>query len=582
MACGGKTISSKLYNREDLNRAQGSIDRRQSNSDHKLIPIAHDEDGHLQLNLDALKRILSNPLIGDKPISIISVAGQYRTGKSFLLNFFIRYLRKNGWKNCDWIGNESTKVTDGIDWEKGTEAHTKGILMWPEIFVVEDCGNDVVVLLMDTQGLFDTDTGSDTNARILSVSTLLSSHQILNIMNRIEERDLEHLQLCSIHANAATREVRKEIIRNKPFQTLSFLVRDWQYEFEHKYGDGGMNYLDGILNRTSKSTEVNNVKKSVRDVFSNVQCFLMPHPGDDVLTKSKINVTNEDLDEDFMTMVQELATKVLHPKNLVIKKIEDETLTGNQILELMSTVSHCFNQGQLPEIRTLYEEAAHSFSTKVMQASIEKYKVEIEKSCKQAIQEWKLANYHEKAIKNAKRNFQQNATFGSDDIKINYLRQTELTCNEYLSKMKIQNSSLLRKQTEVVSGAKERCLSDYQSNMNKDFRDEALSHRELQMFHDKHREAAPQLLRREVASLNSDHDQILKYDKDLENKIKQKYHEFQLENQRNLDLKRRQQELTFNEHEQTVEEFLQSICGYYQSDLAEWERHIKHQFNRNL
>nr|XP_039260690.1 atlastin-2-like [Styela clava]XP_039260691.1 atlastin-2-like [Styela clava] len=579
MACGGKTISSKLYNREDLNRAQGSIDRRQSNSDHKLIPIAYDEDGHLQLNLDALKRILSNPLIGDKPISIISVAGQYRTGKSFLLNFFIRYLRKNGWKNCDWIGDESTKVTDGIDWEKGTEAHTKGILMWPEIFVVEDCGNDVVVLLMDTQGLFDTDTGSDTNARILSVSTLLSSHQILNIMNRIEERDLEHLQLCSIHAKAATREVRKEIIRNKPFQTLSFLVRDWQYEFEHKYGDGGMNYLDGILNRTSKSTEVNNVKKSVRDVFSNVQCFLMPHPGDDVLTKSKINVTNEDLDEDFMTMVQELATKVLHPKNLVIKKIEDETLTGNQILELMSTVSHCFNQGQLPEIRTLYEEAAHSFSTKVMQASIEKYKVEIEKSCKQAIQEWKLANYHEKAIKNAKRNFQQNATFGSDDIKINYLRQTELTCNEYLSKMKIQNSSLLRKQTEVVSGAKERCLSDYQSNMNKVFRDEALSHRDLQMFHDKHREAALQLLRREVASLISDHDQILEYEKAFENKINQKYHEFQLENQRNLDLKKRQQELTFNEHEQAVEEFLQSICGYSQSDPAEWERHMKHQFN---
>nr|XP_039259585.1 atlastin-2-like [Styela clava] len=466
MACGGKPISKKLYTRENYETAEVSSGKRQINDpDHKIIPIAYEEDSHLQLNLDALKIVLSNPLIGDKPISIISVAGQYRTGKSFLLNFFIRYLRNKGWKNCDWIGDESTKVTDGIDWQKETEAHTKRILMWPEIFVVKDRGNEVAILLMDTQGLFDTDTDSDTNARILSVSTLLSSHQIL------------HLQLCSNHAKAATRNVRKESVFNEPFQTLTFLVCDWQYQFEHKYGDGGMVYLDGILIRTSKSTEVNSVKKSVRNAFSNVRCFLMPHPGDDVLRRSKMNVTNKELGEDFITMVQELATKVLHPKNLVIKKIEGKTLTGNQILELMST------------------------------------------SCKQAVSMWKLENYHEKAMKSAKRNFQQNAKFGSEVIKIacwslyvvaddvkkvlNFYPQHYKVCSWYLF------LSSQRKQIEVASSAKESCLYVYQSNMNKVFKDETLSPRNLQMFHDKHRKTALRLLRSEVASLISDYDQIL-------------------------------------------------------------------------
>ena len=55
-------------------------------------PIQIVEAGeHLfDLNEEALERILLNPAIQDKKVAIVSVAGAFRKGKSFLLDFFLR------------------------------------------------------------------------------------------------------------------------------------------------------------------------------------------------------------------------------------------------------------------------------------------------------------------------------------------------------------------------------------------------------------------------------------------------------------------------------------------------------------
>lgn len=44
------------------------------------------------LNEEALEQILLNPEIQDKKVAVVSVAGAFRKGKSFLLDFFLRYL----------------------------------------------------------------------------------------------------------------------------------------------------------------------------------------------------------------------------------------------------------------------------------------------------------------------------------------------------------------------------------------------------------------------------------------------------------------------------------------------------------
>src|SRR4051794_26801211 len=58
-----------------------------------LQVISIDEETHaFQLNDDVLASILLRPEVADRKVALISVSGAFRKGKSFLLNFFLRYL----------------------------------------------------------------------------------------------------------------------------------------------------------------------------------------------------------------------------------------------------------------------------------------------------------------------------------------------------------------------------------------------------------------------------------------------------------------------------------------------------------
>ena len=58
------------------------------------VPIVITTDDHtFELDEKALSSIVCRDDIKDREVVIISVAGAFRKGKSFLLNFFLRFLR---------------------------------------------------------------------------------------------------------------------------------------------------------------------------------------------------------------------------------------------------------------------------------------------------------------------------------------------------------------------------------------------------------------------------------------------------------------------------------------------------------
>ena len=195
----------------------------------------------------------------------------------------------------------------GFAWRGGRDRNTTGIWLWGEVFMrqLPDTGEEIAVLLMDTQGMFDSRLTQMLTACIFGLSTLISSHQIYNVQNRIQEDNLQHLALFteygriahSKQSQAEGRDKAEDGRRSAAFQRLEFLVRDWQ-EYEGLEDDelreqiSEMDtYLQEVLETESREhKDLRDVREHIEDCFDDVGAFLLPHPG--------FEVTNPNFDGD--------------------------------------------------------------------------------------------------------------------------------------------------------------------------------------------------------------------------------------------------------------------------------------------
>ncbi|XP_042893781.1 atlastin-2-like isoform X1 [Penaeus japonicus] len=56
------------------------------------VLIQNEDTGVFDLDEEALQEVLLNPKIADKYVCVLAVAGAFRKGKSFLLDFLLRYM----------------------------------------------------------------------------------------------------------------------------------------------------------------------------------------------------------------------------------------------------------------------------------------------------------------------------------------------------------------------------------------------------------------------------------------------------------------------------------------------------------
>jgi len=122
--------------------------------------------------------------------------------------------------------SSSSSAPESFEWRGGKDRQTTGIWMWSEPFTrkckvgsgVEEKEEEISVLLMDTQGMFDNETSMTLTAQIFGLSTFVSSMQIYNVDKRLQEDDLQHLALFSEYGRIALglkTEVRTEIHNSK-------------------------------------------------------------------------------------------------------------------------------------------------------------------------------------------------------------------------------------------------------------------------------------------------------------------------------------------------------------------------------
>ena len=300
----------------------------------------------LHLNEDVLRSYLLSDEVADKPVVVISVAGEFRTGKSFLLNSMTRYLKASD--KSQWLEHKS----DSFPWKSGCEAHTNGMSMSPPIPVTLQSGVEAVLLLVDTQGIFDGNSTITDSTRIFALSTLLSSLQVFNVMNNLKGDHLDNLQFF-----AECGRMSKDNAQEKPFQDLLFLIRDWNFTEDHAFGSQGGNALvEKRLNSTREGLKQR--EKDIKAFFTSVSGFLLPYPGKAVARSSTFAGDANDMETEFITVLEELMDMLLSPESLSVKMNGSRPLTCKELATLIMKFTDLFQSDELPDVKSIVEANA--------------------------------------------------------------------------------------------------------------------------------------------------------------------------------------------------------------------------------
>ncbi|XP_076306362.1 atlastin-2-like isoform X1 [Tachypleus tridentatus] len=338
--------------------------------------VVSGEDHLFELDEKSLESILLQEHIRDKHVVVVAVAGAFRKGKSFLLDFCLRYMKAQG--SPDWMGDDETPLT-GFSWRGGSERDTTGILLWDEVFqVILPSGEKVAVLLMDTQGAFDSESTVKDCATVFALSTMTSSVQVYNLSQNIQEDDLQHLQLFTEYGRLALEDTSE-----KPFQKLMFLVRDWSYPYEASYGtEGGRKILDRRLQISERQhPELQQLRRHIRSCFLDIGCFLMPHPGLKVATNPHFDGRLADIETDFKNQLKVLVPLLLDPKNLVVKEINGHKITSRELVEYFKAYTNIFKGDELPEPKSMLEATAEANNLAAVASAKDYYCSGMEKAC---------------------------------------------------------------------------------------------------------------------------------------------------------------------------------------------------------
>uniref|UniRef100_A0A8C9Z7H5 Atlastin 3 n=1 Tax=Sander lucioperca TaxID=283035 RepID=A0A8C9Z7H5_SANLU len=362
------------------------------------------EEHSFALDTEALTRVLLAPEVRDKHVVVLSVAGAFRKGKSFLLDFMLRYMYRKDDEN--WLGEDDEPLT-GFSWRGGSEPETTGIQLWSEVFLIKKSdGTEVAVVLMDTQGAFDNQSTVKDCATIFALSTMTSSIQV----------------------------------------SLMFLIRDWSFPYEYDYGfKGGNKFLDKRLQvNESQHEELQTVRDHIHSCFTSISCFLLPHPGLKVATspvfKGQLNVVAPEFKEELKSLIP----KLLHPNRLAEKEINGNKVTCRGLLEFFKAYIKIYQGEDLPQPKTMLMATAEANNLAAVATAKDQYHKNMEKVCGgdlPYVAPDSLEEKHHFYSREALHNFSSTKKMGGQEFCHRYQAQLEKELEEMWHSLSKHNAS---------------------------------------------------------------------------------------------------------------------------------------------
>ncbi|XP_043942591.1 RING finger protein 112-like [Protopterus annectens] len=261
--------------------------------------IGLDKDSKLIVHEEELRSCLEQKSVWNRAVCFISVIGEQRKGKSFLLNYILRCLNNLGVTDDSWMGRDDEPL-EGFDWRPGVNSTTKGVWMWNKPFLAERDGQKIAIFLVDTEGSLDIEQDKEASVKLSAFSMLMSSYLIYNVATMLKETDLEYLEMFVHVAEGVGKAFSLQ-----PIQHLEFLVRDHFYPPE--FGSAaGQEYLKGVIKKLEASSRH---KRSLELLQSRASCYLLPFPGKKIAVGGHGSLS--EMDEDFRDFLKKYVHDVV-------------------------------------------------------------------------------------------------------------------------------------------------------------------------------------------------------------------------------------------------------------------------------
>eukprot|EP00536_Pseudo-nitzschia_multiseries_P003452 jgi/Psemu1/236703/estExt_Genewise1.C_530078 len=401
----------------------------------QIVSVGTEEDKFaFEFHEDKLNSVMRKIPPGWK-VAVISVVGAFRTGKSFLLTWFLAYLKElKNMGSADqlidgdkkWFEKIESIENDAFHWRGGSERNTTGIWMWSHPHFVKKGDESIAILIVDSQGMFDNETTMSLTASIFGLSTLLSSYQIYNVDKRIQEDNLQQLALFSEYARLAVEETDdapteiKEARNIKPFQTMEFLVRDWQhFEDEEDYDrmeEEMKEYMEKVISER-EAKDLQETREQILACFEKTTCFGLSHPGMAVIKKNFKGEVSK-MDETFLNLLDRYCRRVFSIENLQPKVIQGREVTAAELGSFIKAYAEMFASGaSFPEASTMLEATASANNSNAVNLAIAEYKDYMNRisgpNCNSYIKPKELEDDHRHLKMKALKTFDSMATFGS-------------------------------------------------------------------------------------------------------------------------------------------------------------------------
>jgi chromosome segregation ATPase len=366
----------------------------------------------------------------DGPFGVVSVAGMYRTGKSYLINRMLLN-REKGFG----VGPTINPCTKGL-WIWGT----------PIPGFTSD-GEAINVLVIDTEGLGALDEDSNHDVRVFSLALLLSSYFIYNSVGSIDETALQNLNLVvsitkHIHIKAQSEDVDPEEY-SKYFPSFMWVVRDFTLQLIDEQGDTitSKEYFERALQPQSGFSEAieqkNRVRKLIKSFFTERDCCTIVRP----LTKEEhlqnleeMNI--KELRSEFVEQMMLLRRKILHM--IKVKTLNGSTLSGAMLLSLAENYVAAINRGVVPNIENAWTYICKSECAKAFQVGLERYDSTIKSFVNECfpIDQEELKEMHKEAYRAAIEEFKK-ASVGND--LSDYIKDLKVKIKQKYTNLVVEN-----------------------------------------------------------------------------------------------------------------------------------------------